>query len=233
MSTMKYVRPLCFGASGSVRAQRMPQSAMWPSDVQTFWPFTIQWSSCLMARVARLARSEPAPGSENSWHQPSSPVKIGRRWRALCAAVPQAASVGATSGIPTPARHGNSEMPAACSARSTMPCSARSAPRPPSPGGLCTQASPRSNWRPLNAASGPVVGSKVLNSSPSLSANVALTPALHRRGCAQSRPTRRRRCARARPSRARPVVVRRFHAVGGSAPRSARARSARPDGRGR
>ena len=32
----KYEMPWCFGASGSVRAIRMPYFEMWPSDVQIF-----------------------------------------------------------------------------------------------------------------------------------------------------------------------------------------------------
>ena len=32
--------PLCLGASGSVRASSIIQSAMWASDVHTFWPLT-------------------------------------------------------------------------------------------------------------------------------------------------------------------------------------------------
>ena len=34
----------------------------------TFWPLTTHSSPSRTARVARPARSEPAPGSENSWH---------------------------------------------------------------------------------------------------------------------------------------------------------------------
>ena len=41
------------------------------------------------ALVARPARSEPAPGSENSWHQISSLRAIGRRKRSFCSSVPQ------------------------------------------------------------------------------------------------------------------------------------------------
>jgi ribosomal protein S8 len=32
--------PLCFAALPSVRARRIPQSAMGPLDVQIFWPLT-------------------------------------------------------------------------------------------------------------------------------------------------------------------------------------------------
>ena len=72
------VRPRCFGTSGSVRATRMPQCASCASDVHTFCPETTQSApSSRTARVASEARSDPAPGSLNSWHQTSSPVHSG------------------------------------------------------------------------------------------------------------------------------------------------------------
>ena len=37
-STSRNEMPLCFGASGSVRASRKMWSARWPADVQIFWP---------------------------------------------------------------------------------------------------------------------------------------------------------------------------------------------------
>lgn len=66
MSSTKYVRPRCRGNSGSVRAIRRPQRARCPSVVQTFCPGTIHSSPSRTARVARLARSEPATGSLNN-----------------------------------------------------------------------------------------------------------------------------------------------------------------------
>ena len=68
MSMANQVMPWCLGTSGSVRAISMPRSAVWPSEVHTFWPLTIHSSPSLTARVVRPARSEPAPGSLNSWH---------------------------------------------------------------------------------------------------------------------------------------------------------------------
>ena len=44
--------------------------------------------------VARPARSEPAPGSLNSWHQASSPVNIRRSRRCLMASSPLVTIVG-------------------------------------------------------------------------------------------------------------------------------------------
>ena len=79
MSTMKNVMPLCFGASGSVRASRMPKSAWCALEVQTFWPLTTHSSPSSTARVDSAARSLPAPGSLKSWHHISSPRRSGPR----------------------------------------------------------------------------------------------------------------------------------------------------------
>ena len=79
MSTMKYVSPSCLGTSGSVRARSMPKLENWAMVVHTFWPFTTHSSPSRTARVAREARSDPEPGSLNSWHQTSSPERILRR----------------------------------------------------------------------------------------------------------------------------------------------------------
>jgi hypothetical protein len=70
---------VCLGALGSVRATIIPNLATWASVVHTFWPLSTHSSPSRTARVARLATSEPAPGSEKSWHQISSLVKRGRR----------------------------------------------------------------------------------------------------------------------------------------------------------
>ena len=51
----------------------------WASDVQIFWPLTTHSSPSRTARVPRLARSMPAPGSLKSWHQISSPASSGSR----------------------------------------------------------------------------------------------------------------------------------------------------------
>ena len=68
-----------FSAFGSVRATSMPHRARWARVVQTFWPLTIHSSPSRTADEARPATSDPAPGSEKSWHQTSSPVNNGRR----------------------------------------------------------------------------------------------------------------------------------------------------------
>src|SRR5205823_6028955 len=77
ISTMKYVKPRCFGTLGSVRATNIPHFAMCARVVQTFWPLTTHSSPSLTARVASPARSEPAPGSLKSWHQ----ILLSRRER--------------------------------------------------------------------------------------------------------------------------------------------------------
>ena len=70
---------MCLGASGSVRATSMHHLEYWAPLVHTFWPVITQSSPSLTARVLRLARSEPASGSEKPWHQISSAVRIGVR----------------------------------------------------------------------------------------------------------------------------------------------------------
>ena len=42
----------------------------------------------MAAAVASDARSDPASGSENPWHQITSPRAIGRRKRSCCSGVP-------------------------------------------------------------------------------------------------------------------------------------------------
>ena len=79
MSITNAVRPACFSASGSVRASRSAYLACSAPLVQTFWPFTTHSSPSRTARVASDARSEPLPGSLNSWHHCASPVNTHGR----------------------------------------------------------------------------------------------------------------------------------------------------------
>ena len=76
MSTMNMLMPRCLGWAGSVRASTAPKSLYWAPDVHTFWPFSTHPSPSRTALVCKLATSDPAPGSENSWHQISSPLSI-------------------------------------------------------------------------------------------------------------------------------------------------------------
>jgi len=55
--------PSCF-FDVSVRTRQKHQSAYCAPLVQIFWPLIFQWSPASSQRVWRLARSEPAPGSE-------------------------------------------------------------------------------------------------------------------------------------------------------------------------
>jgi len=96
MSTRKYVIPRCLGASGSVRASRMPWWLVSAFEVHTFWPFTTHWSPSRSARVTNPARSLPAPGSLNSWHHISSPRSMAGMNRCRCSSVPSSRIAGPT-----------------------------------------------------------------------------------------------------------------------------------------
>ena len=109
---------------------------MCAEEVHTFCPLTVHTSPSRTARVDRLARSEPAPGSENSWHQISSPVHSGRSQRCCCSGVPKASMVGAAMPSPMPFRSGwLPGAPAAANWASTAVCRLRGSPCPPSPAG--------------------------------------------------------------------------------------------------
>ena len=80
IATINIVSPLCLGTSASVRASSSPKEANWALVVHTFCPLRRQLpSSCWRARDCTAARSEPAAGSEKSWHHTSSPCSIGPR----------------------------------------------------------------------------------------------------------------------------------------------------------
>ena len=69
--------------------------------VQIFCPLTTYSSPSRTARVRSEARSEPAPGSEKPWHQTTSPLRIGVRWRAFCSSLPCTMSAGPSMLMPT------------------------------------------------------------------------------------------------------------------------------------
>ncbi len=69
--------PRCGFAAASVRTRKNPHSAIRASLVQIFCPLTTHSSPWSSAFVRKLARSEPAPGSENPWAQNSSPLIMG------------------------------------------------------------------------------------------------------------------------------------------------------------
>ena len=141
MSIAKYVMPLCFGASGSVRVTSIPQSARCASVFHTFWPLTIHSSPSRTARDARPAKSDPAPGSENSWHHFSSPVNIGRRKRSHCSSEPWVKMVGPARAMKNDVGSAGS-APASRMRRSTTRLRSGRRPSPPLPSGKCTQARP-------------------------------------------------------------------------------------------
>ncbi len=69
ISIAMQVMPWCFGAPGSVRTRAKPSVAYCAVEVQTLDPVTSQPPSTLVPVVRRDARSLPASGSLNSWHQ--------------------------------------------------------------------------------------------------------------------------------------------------------------------
>ncbi len=62
-----YEMPLCLGADGSVRQRQNIIVASQNHEVHTFCPLTTMSSPSRTPRVRRLARSEPALGSEKPW----------------------------------------------------------------------------------------------------------------------------------------------------------------------
>ena len=68
--------PACFFSVFAVLAKQYIQSALFASDVQILDPLIIYSPSINFAVVERLAKSEPAPGSENPWHHQISPLEI-------------------------------------------------------------------------------------------------------------------------------------------------------------
>jgi hypothetical protein len=126
MSITKYVIPACLGTSTFVRAMRMPHFENWAPEVQTFWPLTTHSSPSRTARVCRPARSEPAPGSLNSWHHTSRPLTMSGRNRSRCSSVPCSTIVGPA--IITPMPDGGPNAPAR--RRSSWTTAASSVPRP-------------------------------------------------------------------------------------------------------
>ena len=116
MSTRKNVSPRCLGAALSVRARQIAQSASRAREVHTFCPVSRHPPSVRSARVRSEARSEPASGSLNSWHQAISPRRVGPANRSRWACVPWLTMAGPAqppitrSGRDRPARLSSSSM---------------------------------------------------------------------------------------------------------------------------
>ena len=110
--------PRCLGTSQSVRASSRPRSAWWALVLHSFWPLTTHSSPSRSARVVSPARSEPLPGSLNSWHHVSSPVIARGSRRRFSSSEPWASSVGAASPMPPPTA--GPTAPAAASSSATI-----------------------------------------------------------------------------------------------------------------
>ena len=97
---MKYETPLCLGASGFVRAIKMPYLAYCAPLVQIFCPLTMYSSPSRTARVPKFAKSLPLPGSLKSWHQKSSPDSKRGMYFFFCSSVPAKTIVGPAQPMP-------------------------------------------------------------------------------------------------------------------------------------
>jgi hypothetical protein len=73
-----------------------------PRVLQVFCPVSNQppRSSSRVARLVRLARSLPAPGSDQAWHQRSSAAAIRGSSVSCCSGVPNAKSAGDSRKMP-------------------------------------------------------------------------------------------------------------------------------------
>ena len=147
MSQTTQVMPLCLGASGSVRTRSSCRSATWAYEVHVFWPVTTRWSPSISALVLRPARSDPAPGSENPWHQTFSPLRICGRYSAFCSSVPLTISVGPPCMLPTNVHELASVKGGSALANSSYQiiCWMSESPRPPNSAGQLMPAQPPSN----------------------------------------------------------------------------------------
>ena len=95
MSMSSIEMPACRDSSCDVRTIAKIQSPCVALVVQTFCPLTTQESPSSSARVLSAARSLPAPGSENPWHQMTSLCSSGRMMSCFCCSVPIFITVGA------------------------------------------------------------------------------------------------------------------------------------------
>ena len=177
------VSPLCLGCAGSVRARQMPHSAHIARLVHVFCPPRRHTSPSRSALSATFARSEPASGSENIWHQISAPEAIGRSQPSCCSAVPCASKAGPT--MPSPMANGyRSGTTYSRSTEPTRAFSAGDASRPPWSAGQVGTCQPPSTVaaryaRPLSRSSlpAPIDVSRVCSvrrsSSPSSTARMS------------------------------------------------------------
>src|ERR1019366_3066102 len=129
MSISRKLIPSCFFTVGSVRTRQKIQSEKCAFDVQILCPLTRKCSPCNTARVDRLARSDPAPGSEYPWHQRISPRTIFGICSCRCSSVPYSNSTGPSIDNPIP-RNGE-RQPRSCISSSRISASSPDNPPPP------------------------------------------------------------------------------------------------------
>ena len=152
MGTINQEIPLCFGASGSVRTSSSQYWATWAWLVQIFCPLMTYSSPSRTARVRRLARSEPAWGSEKPWHQQCSPLRIAGRWNCFCSSEASVMIVGPAWRRPTKLVPTYGAPTRSVSSRKIM-CSTGEAPRPPYSFGQLMPAYPASKSMRCHRAS--------------------------------------------------------------------------------
>src|SRR5664280_1569214 len=162
----------------------MPRSAMWARVFQTFWPVMTHSSPSRTARVDSPARSDPDPGSLNSWHHDTWPVNVFRSRRSRSSSDPWVTTVGPAMVSPKNSRAPGPWAPASPRRRSASRWSPGGRPRPPWPSGKPTQASPRSYWRERNSSTGTVRGSSSSKSWPVRSCTRDASSAMPRPYCA-------------------------------------------------
>ncbi len=100
VGTRKQARPRCF-FSGSVWAKISATSEKLPSEIHIFWPLIDQPESVLVARVRRLAASEPVSGSVRPKQPSASPEQSRGSHFCFCSSVPHFSIEPATSEVCT------------------------------------------------------------------------------------------------------------------------------------
>ena len=70
-----------------------------PSEIHIFWPLIDQPESVFVARVRRLAASEPVSGSVSPKQPSASPEQSRGSQRCFCSSVPQRSIEPATSEV--------------------------------------------------------------------------------------------------------------------------------------
>ncbi len=183
MSMSSIEMPACFFTSGSVRTSVKIQSPYWPRVVHVFCPLTTQSSPSRTAVVRRLARSEPASGSEKPCDHQMSRLAVAGRKRSFCSWLPNWAITGPiiealkASGVGTPAR---------CISSCHRWRWRSLHPRPPHSSGQCGTARPaalrtcwlsticsRVRWRPSSTVSRISCGNSVVKNVRISSRNAA------------------------------------------------------------